>query len=52
MEGTREQDLTERQDICSGPVQENSTCPGREACWAETVGSRSMKEIPGPVQNN
>ena len=52
MEGTREQDFTEKQDILSGPVQEKSTWPVKEARWAETVGSRSRKEITGPVQNN
>ena len=52
VEGTREQDFTEMKGIFAGPVQEKSTWPGREACRAETVGSRSRKEIPGPVQNN
>ena len=50
VEGTREQDFTEGQDIWTGPVHEKSYGPGRAACWAETVGSRSRKEIPGPVQ--
>ena len=51
MKGTREHDLTERQDIRTGPVSEKSKGPGSGACWAETVGSRSRKEIFGLIQN-
>ena len=44
--------LYKEAEYFTGPVQEKSTLPGKEACRAETVGSRSRKETPGPVQNN
>ena len=46
-----EHELRYKQDILIGLVQEKINWPGSEACWAETVGSRSRRDIPGPVQN-
>ena len=45
VKGTREQGFTERQDIWTGPVHEKTNSPEREACLAETVGSRSRKRF-------
>ena len=52
MKGIRENNLTERQDILTCPVQEKSNGPGSKACLAEIVKSRSWRGIPGPVHNN
>ena len=51
VKGTREHNFAERQNIWTGPVQEKSNGPGSGSCWAETVGSRSRKEIPSLVQD-
>ena len=42
--GTREQDLRERQDIFTGPVQEKSTWTGRPA-WQRQSGAGAGKRF-------